>query len=521
LTSLRDQPYKSHNQGRIISHETPQCGHVVLIKDDRLKRGEWLTGIIESIMQSSDNHDRSARVRLSSGNTINRSLGHLYPFELFPDYEEQEHRERAQINTIENPNPDNDQPATKQTPRRSERLATKVPMDHTEDKSDNPPTVVGMWNIRPPLELRNWTQNKPINEAAMTSTDHTDADDESEDISRTLKPQQYNTTPSNTNLGKIYPMPRQLAHRDIFSSYEPILMSYDIDKAFVKIDRNTLTSPEKPEVTILIQQPSLTDYPTPQRNTDSQEPPMSWTIPAPPITRNLNRRVINPVWKLLTILASTASVLLATLLIILILLPGSSACEETIPKGARIISEQVTVIYSEQCLSSGRVIWMDKKNGELCSAIVNCGSHHLIANGTCAPKCMSCPLWSTACLLSWGGSSLVTTKTQEIILNDLRPSEICSTLPGNPKCATTPLNNAFTQIQTMDGFKHLIDHFKLRISEHRMETPHCVSDPKITTTSLTSVKYTGTNRYCKEESCSQAASKYCFYHQIKIKKNYQ
>jgi hypothetical protein len=76
LQSLREQPYKTHSQGRIISHKTPQRGHVVLIKDDRLKRGEWLTGIIESIMKSSDNHDRSARVRLSSEITITRSLGH-------------------------------------------------------------------------------------------------------------------------------------------------------------------------------------------------------------------------------------------------------------------------------------------------------------------------------------------------------------------------------------------------------------------------------------------------------------
>ena len=53
---------------------------VVLVKDT-LPRGSWKLAIITETIKGSDDQIRSAKIRLASGNIVNRPLSHLFPLE--------------------------------------------------------------------------------------------------------------------------------------------------------------------------------------------------------------------------------------------------------------------------------------------------------------------------------------------------------------------------------------------------------------------------------------------------------
>ena len=80
LTSLRERTQSSLKVGRVLSHEVPKCGDVVLVKDN-LPRGTWKIGKIIELNESKDKVIRSAKVKLSSQKVLNRPLSLLYPIE--------------------------------------------------------------------------------------------------------------------------------------------------------------------------------------------------------------------------------------------------------------------------------------------------------------------------------------------------------------------------------------------------------------------------------------------------------
>ena len=80
LTSLRERTQTSMKAGRVLSHEVPKCGDIVLIKDN-VPRGSWKTGKLIELVESRDKVIRSARVQLPTKKVLNRPLSLLYPLE--------------------------------------------------------------------------------------------------------------------------------------------------------------------------------------------------------------------------------------------------------------------------------------------------------------------------------------------------------------------------------------------------------------------------------------------------------
>ena len=63
-----------------LSHNTPQVGDVVLIKEN-LPHGRWRVGVIHELIRGKDQMIRSARVLISPNRYLHRALSLLYPIE--------------------------------------------------------------------------------------------------------------------------------------------------------------------------------------------------------------------------------------------------------------------------------------------------------------------------------------------------------------------------------------------------------------------------------------------------------
>ncbi|KAL1450503.1 hypothetical protein WDU94_002862 [Cyamophila willieti] len=84
LTSLAERGLKDHKQPRVLSHQTPAVGDLVQVKEP-LSRAFWRVGHIKELIPSQDGKTRTARVKLSNGNELTRSISHLYPLEISDD----------------------------------------------------------------------------------------------------------------------------------------------------------------------------------------------------------------------------------------------------------------------------------------------------------------------------------------------------------------------------------------------------------------------------------------------------
>lgn len=80
LTSLRERCDK-HRQPRVIVDRTPKIEEWVQLKSDG-NRAHWKVGKIIELFKGSDGQIRVAKVKLPSGETYTRSIGHLFPLEL-------------------------------------------------------------------------------------------------------------------------------------------------------------------------------------------------------------------------------------------------------------------------------------------------------------------------------------------------------------------------------------------------------------------------------------------------------
>uniref|UniRef100_A0A8D8VU26 Integrase catalytic domain-containing protein n=1 Tax=Cacopsylla melanoneura TaxID=428564 RepID=A0A8D8VU26_9HEMI len=85
LTSLAERALKPHKQPRVVSNQTPSVGDIVQVKENSVGRVFWRVGQIIELNPSHDGRTRTARVRLSSGNVLTRSISHLYPLEMAKD----------------------------------------------------------------------------------------------------------------------------------------------------------------------------------------------------------------------------------------------------------------------------------------------------------------------------------------------------------------------------------------------------------------------------------------------------
>ncbi|XP_046973653.1 uncharacterized protein LOC124540231 [Vanessa cardui] len=80
LTSLRERSNK-HREPRVVVKRTPKLNEIVQIKADG-SRANWKVGKISELIKGSDGQIRIARVKMSSGETLTRSIAHLFPLEI-------------------------------------------------------------------------------------------------------------------------------------------------------------------------------------------------------------------------------------------------------------------------------------------------------------------------------------------------------------------------------------------------------------------------------------------------------
>ena len=87
LLSLRERYQRALKQGRGTVKEFAKSGTVVLL-EDKLPRGSWRMGIITELIPGQDGQIRTAKLRLSSGTIVKRTLNRLYPLECTNPYGE-------------------------------------------------------------------------------------------------------------------------------------------------------------------------------------------------------------------------------------------------------------------------------------------------------------------------------------------------------------------------------------------------------------------------------------------------
>jgi hypothetical protein len=76
---------KPHKQAKTVTKKIPRCGDIVQVKENSSSRVFWHVGQISELLPSRDSKTRTARVKLSNGNVIIRSISHLYPLEMDDD----------------------------------------------------------------------------------------------------------------------------------------------------------------------------------------------------------------------------------------------------------------------------------------------------------------------------------------------------------------------------------------------------------------------------------------------------
>lgn len=124
LTSLRERKH-IHRQSRVVVNKIPCIGDTVQIKGD-FNRALWKVGRISAVFKGSDDQIRVAKVQMPGGETLTRSISHLYPLE----FEDDQHPHENSTSQPGKPNRDSDKQS-----------------DHTTPNIDNTPTLDQMSDL--------------------------------------------------------------------------------------------------------------------------------------------------------------------------------------------------------------------------------------------------------------------------------------------------------------------------------------------------------------------------------------
>ncbi|VDM34652.1 unnamed protein product, partial [Toxocara canis] len=82
LLSLRETQKIIHPTSRLSEQRSPKLGEIVIIQEDDVPRGLWKMGKVIEIRRSSDEQIRSAVLKTSTCQRLERPLNKLYPLEI-------------------------------------------------------------------------------------------------------------------------------------------------------------------------------------------------------------------------------------------------------------------------------------------------------------------------------------------------------------------------------------------------------------------------------------------------------
>ena len=80
LLNLRERSRIYNKHPRVQSSQKPKVGDIVQVKENS-PRGTWRIGRITELIKNRDQIERAAKVKLPTGNNIQRSIYHLFPLE--------------------------------------------------------------------------------------------------------------------------------------------------------------------------------------------------------------------------------------------------------------------------------------------------------------------------------------------------------------------------------------------------------------------------------------------------------
>jgi hypothetical protein len=80
LKSLRERQQSHLHQPHSLAPNPPKVGDIVLVKNDG-PRGTWQLARVVDLIESNDHQIRSVKIRIPTGNILNRAISQLYPLE--------------------------------------------------------------------------------------------------------------------------------------------------------------------------------------------------------------------------------------------------------------------------------------------------------------------------------------------------------------------------------------------------------------------------------------------------------
>uniref|UniRef100_A0A0M3IUX5 Integrase catalytic domain-containing protein n=1 Tax=Ascaris lumbricoides TaxID=6252 RepID=A0A0M3IUX5_ASCLU len=95
LLSLRETQKMLHPTSRLSEKRSPEVGEIVIIQEDDAPRGLWKMGKVIEIGKSSDDQVRSAVLKTSTCQRLERPLNKLYPLEIWTSETKHDVRQQA------------------------------------------------------------------------------------------------------------------------------------------------------------------------------------------------------------------------------------------------------------------------------------------------------------------------------------------------------------------------------------------------------------------------------------------
>ncbi len=161
----------------------------------------------------------------------------------------------------------------------------------------------------------------------------------------------------------------------------------------------------------------------------------------------------------------------------------------------------LTFVDSQSCVNEGIVVF-HQKDGNLCWIKKSCSESHLSQDGKCGKKC-ACPYWASECSYNNDPAVKLPDNWADTLLDE-RPN-VCSFEPSD-RCNSEPSTEIFSQLQLMDGSKHLVRQLNIKLVEPSTSQFDCIGTGE----------QTGTPEFCKHNKCEKQGKKLCFYKRNEI-----